>query len=134
MMGGLGTGRRMLRLTAQYADIWNLVAQFDPAETDRYAFYQSRHALLDAACEMAGRDPATLTRSVVDNVNSLNHPGYMTAQGIPVLRGSPADIAEAFARYRDLGVEHLIVNPLPLSVEAVEAMAPVLEVLGRGEA
>jgi alkanesulfonate monooxygenase SsuD/methylene tetrahydromethanopterin reductase-like flavin-dependent oxidoreductase (luciferase family) len=132
MMGGLGTGPRMLRLTAQYADIWNLVARFDPDETDRYTFYQSRHALLDSACEIVGRDPATLARSVVDNVNPLNHPRYTTAQGIPVLCGGPADIAEALARYRDLGVEHVIVNPLPLSVEAIEAMAPVLEQLDHG--
>lgn len=131
MMGGLGTGARMMRLAVQYADIWNLTVRYNPDEMDRFGLYRERHALLDTTCERYGRDPATLERSIIDNVNPLNHPDFAIARGHPALAGRPEEIAEALATYASLGASHLVVNLLPQSVEAIEAMEPVLAALDR---
>jgi probable F420-dependent oxidoreductase len=52
-----GGERRMLRLVAEHANIWNLIA--DP-ET-----FQRKNALLKRRCEEVGRDPQTIERSVL---------------------------------------------------------------------
>jgi alkanesulfonate monooxygenase SsuD/methylene tetrahydromethanopterin reductase-like flavin-dependent oxidoreductase (luciferase family) len=51
---GSETGPRMLRLTAQYADLWNVGYMGEP-ET-----LAAPRAKLEAACPKAGRDPATI--------------------------------------------------------------------------
>jgi alkanesulfonate monooxygenase SsuD/methylene tetrahydromethanopterin reductase-like flavin-dependent oxidoreductase (luciferase family) len=53
------TGRRMLRLTARYADAWNTAWFGRPDDRLHRAL-----ADLDAALEAEGRDPATLRRTV----------------------------------------------------------------------
>lgn len=58
-----GSGPRMLRLAARYADIWNAVGT--PEEV---APLSER---LDAACVAEGRDPATLVRTVSPRINLL---------------------------------------------------------------
>jgi hypothetical protein len=56
LIGGAGE-RRMLRLVAEHADIWNLIA--DP-ETFRH-----KSAILDVWCERVDRDPGEIERSVL---------------------------------------------------------------------
>jgi alkanesulfonate monooxygenase SsuD/methylene tetrahydromethanopterin reductase-like flavin-dependent oxidoreductase (luciferase family) len=56
LIGGRSTGT--LRVVAEHADIWNMPGgEIDDAI--------SRSALLDRLCAEVGRDPATITRSVV---------------------------------------------------------------------
>lgn len=56
-VGGKG-GDRLLRLVAEHADGWNTAWVWSHSD------YRARVAALDRACERAGRDPATVTRSV----------------------------------------------------------------------
>jgi alkanesulfonate monooxygenase SsuD/methylene tetrahydromethanopterin reductase-like flavin-dependent oxidoreductase (luciferase family) len=73
-----------------------------------------------------------LVRTFTDTVSPLNDPAFrQTARG-PALSGSPDEIADALLQYAESGVDHLILVPLPHSVASVEALAPVLDVLGRG--
>ena len=58
-----GSGPRMLRLSARYADIWNAVGTPEDLATINQR--------LDAACEAEGRDPATLVRTVSPRINLL---------------------------------------------------------------
>lgn len=58
-----GSGPRMLRLSARYADIWNAVGTPDDLATINQR--------LDAACVAEGRDPATLVRTVSPRINLL---------------------------------------------------------------
>jgi F420-dependent oxidoreductase-like protein len=60
VVGGVGKPRS-LRLGAQYADEYN-ISSSNPAEVREIT------ARLDAACEKLGRDPKTLTRSVMAGV------------------------------------------------------------------
>jgi alkanesulfonate monooxygenase SsuD/methylene tetrahydromethanopterin reductase-like flavin-dependent oxidoreductase (luciferase family) len=55
-----GWGNRMLRLVAQYADVWNISG---PPHID-FDTLTDRVRRLDAECDRIGRDPATLSRSL----------------------------------------------------------------------
>jgi len=53
-----GKGDRLIELAGRYADGWNTAWVWTPED------WAARAALLDAACEKAGRDPADVARSV----------------------------------------------------------------------
>jgi alkanesulfonate monooxygenase SsuD/methylene tetrahydromethanopterin reductase-like flavin-dependent oxidoreductase (luciferase family) len=55
-------GRRMMRLAARHADIWNSMS-FLPSFEEQLAETRARCEAIDTECEAAGRDPATLRRS-----------------------------------------------------------------------
>jgi F420-dependent oxidoreductase-like protein len=56
VIGGSGE-RKTLRITAEYADIWNFVG--GPVDLFRH-----KNAVLDSHCAEVGRDPASIARSV----------------------------------------------------------------------
>jgi alkanesulfonate monooxygenase SsuD/methylene tetrahydromethanopterin reductase-like flavin-dependent oxidoreductase (luciferase family) len=53
-----GRGDRLLDVVARHADGWNTVWTID------FEWYRGRVAVLDAACERAGREPATVRRTI----------------------------------------------------------------------
>jgi alkanesulfonate monooxygenase SsuD/methylene tetrahydromethanopterin reductase-like flavin-dependent oxidoreductase (luciferase family) len=122
------TGPRLLGLTAELADHWNGGAR-TPEETEHLL------ADVDAACAAAGRDPATLTRSVETIVRVLpaKRGGPDGGDGETDAGEEPAAIAEVIRRYASLGIDHLQVQLRPNSLEAVEAFRPVVEALDTGE-
>ncbi len=81
-----------------------------------------------AACRDAGRDPATLTRSVEVLVRTTPARADTAAEEREI-RGEPDAIAAALRRYGDLGIHHLQVQLRPNSIEGVAAFAPVIELL-----
>lgn len=115
------TGPRMLRLTAELADHWNGGLR----RADEAAGLLAR---LDDACRAAGRDPATMTRSVEVLVRSIPAP-----DGRPPdereLRGTVDELVAALRAYAALGLDHLQVQLRPNTVEAVHAFRPILEAL-----
>ena len=120
-------GERMLRLTAEGADLWNgwLVSQGnDPALVRPF-----REAL-DAACAAAGRDPSTLVRTVGVRVDQSG--AGSTWPLPPAITGTPEAIAEALRAFAREGIAHLQVLLTPTTLAAVEAFVPVLEHLDRG--
>ena len=125
LIGALGTGQRMLRLTAQYADVWNAWLPFARSYAD--AVPPLRDAV-DAACRRHGRDPATLERTAAARVTVLGEPAPF---GEPIT-GSSEEIATALAAFAPEGIPHVQVWLAPSTLAAVEAFAPVLELLDRG--
>ena len=121
-----GTGPRVLRLTAELADHWNGGARTSE-ETERLL------AEVDGACRAAGRDPATLKRSVETIVRVLPANYAAPNQGADEVAEDPATIAEVIRRYARLGIDHLQIQLRPNSVEGVEAFRPVIETLDAGE-
>lgn len=61
-----GSGPKMMRLIARYADIWNGIGTPDEAG--------AQNRKIDDACRAAGRDPATLSRAVSPSINLLASP------------------------------------------------------------
>jgi probable F420-dependent oxidoreductase len=127
-VGGKG-GTRLLRLIARHADGWNAVWRWTPEA------YAERAAAAAAACERAGRDPATLRRSlglftvVGEDERDLERRYRLIGERLPQgvgaatplehlradgLAGMPDQVVERVAAFAELGVSELIVGPAPV--------------------
>ena len=96
-----GAGARMLRLTAQHADLWNTAWLGKPEPL------VARKAAIDQACVADGRDPATLGLTV-GIIVSFAGPGDPPSTR-DVVTGSTEEVAATLAQYDRLGVNHLLV-------------------------
>ncbi len=108
-------GPRMLRLTAQYADMWNK-AWLGDAET-----FKPHVADMQKACEETNRDMDTLgiTASVSVAFPDLGETNPFTSEPIT---GSIENIAKAFQKYEELGTAHLIVQYTPSTLAGLERL------------
>jgi alkanesulfonate monooxygenase SsuD/methylene tetrahydromethanopterin reductase-like flavin-dependent oxidoreductase (luciferase family) len=122
MMGAKGP--KMLQLTVRYADVWSWYVE---ERSDLTEFGPRLEALL-AACDAAGRDPATIGRSAGIIVEPTPITGAAEALGVPV-RGSSEEIADAFRGFREAGFTQLEVILWPPTPAALETMAPVLQLM-----
>jgi probable F420-dependent oxidoreductase len=119
------TSGRMLELTARYADQWNgFFAHWASPVPDVLA-------TVDAACVKVGRDPATLTRTMLVRADVPGSTGYPLGQG-RYLSGSLEEMAETMRGYANAGITHLQVWLYPLSFSEIEKFARILEILDRG--
>jgi alkanesulfonate monooxygenase SsuD/methylene tetrahydromethanopterin reductase-like flavin-dependent oxidoreductase (luciferase family) len=116
-----GNGPRGQHAAARHADIYSCYVE-ERAHADEVA---PRLASLDAICAEIGRDPSTLGRSVGVVVLPLE-PAGMRADAIS---GSAEEIAESFRSFRDAGFTRLEMMFHPGTVAALDALAPVLELL-----
>lgn len=120
MVGGFG--KRMLSLTAQYADLWN-TGYLGLPET----LNQPRSELLEA-CREAGRDPASLG---VTAMIAAYYPGLgPEPEGFdnPPLSGTPAEIAQAMLGYEKAGVEHIMLHLIPYRLETIGQLEEALRI------
>jgi hypothetical protein len=93
---------------------------------------------VDAACREAGRDPATLQRTVAV---LLDMPGSAPATPFaaalrshhaPPATGTVHELAGLFRGLAREGISHAIVYVQPTGVDGVEAFAEVLDLLDAG--
>jgi alkanesulfonate monooxygenase SsuD/methylene tetrahydromethanopterin reductase-like flavin-dependent oxidoreductase (luciferase family) len=119
------TGARMLRLTAEYADIWNAWALNTPKEVS------AAQQKVDAACVEMGREPATLQRSCSILVDLPGRAGRPREDG-SVLIGNPETLANSLWRHTELGISHVQVVLDPNNLSGIEKFALVLEQLDGG--
>lgn len=123
---------RMMGIMARYADAWNSDRRND---VDELLEIQAR---VDAACVEHGRDPETLERvvgiqvDVLDDERETMQPRQWIKRHWP-LTGSNEQIVEQIQGYTRAKVDHLIVWVDPVNVAGVEAFAPILEQLDRGD-
>ncbi len=117
-------GPRMLRLTAEHADMWN-AAWFGGTR-----LFEERLAEMTAACDAAGRDPATLATTVGINVvfSHLGEAPEGTEDPDKFLHGSPEEVARGIKAFADLGVAHAICNPAPSNSATFAALAEALAI------
>lgn len=110
---------RMLRLTAQYADMWNTGWLGEPEGL------KERIDALHAACDKAGRDKSTLdiTCGIAIAFPDL---GDTTPFAQYPLSGTTEELAEAFRGYEALGTKHLIIQVTPWSETAVSRVAEAI--------
>ena len=135
-----GTGRpRSIRIGATYADEYN-ISSSNPAEV------RDIMARLDAACESIGRDPRTLTRSVMAGVLVGRDEAEMqrrTAAQVAIfgaaageasawlearrdrwILGTPVAARERIAEFVDTGIDRLLLQIfLPRDLDHVRLMA-----------
>jgi len=123
-------GERMLRLTARWADLWNGLLFAGRSHPDQVP--PLRQAV-DASCRAVGRDPTSLGRTITVRVD-VNDQACMSSPGFPraePIRGSSAEIARTLRGFADEGISHVQVVLPPCTAAAVEAFAPVLDLLDR---
>lgn len=125
LVGGKGGGR-LAALAARWADEFNTT--FAPPEVCR-----QRRARVLAACETAGRDPATLRfsvmlgcvvgedaaavaergRRVMERVGQSGDPAaWLAAQGEPWIVGTPSQALEQLAAFREAGMDGVMLQDL----------------------
>jgi alkanesulfonate monooxygenase SsuD/methylene tetrahydromethanopterin reductase-like flavin-dependent oxidoreductase (luciferase family) len=125
---GLSGERIGLSIAARHADIWN--AWGSPELIAHKSEVLARH------CEAAGRDPATIEHSaqvVLLMSDDRDQLARWAAEppGMPHFSGSPGQVAELFARYRDGGLDEFVVSDRWLggsASERRECMERLLEV------
>jgi F420-dependent oxidoreductase-like protein len=110
LIGGSGE-RRTLRIAAQYADQWN--AWTTPE------LLAHKVSVLRAHCEQVGRDPEEIHVSTQALLYLSTDKEWLSQQrparpGQPVIAGTPAEVADIVARYRDAGADELIVPDFTL--------------------
>lgn len=141
-----GKGDRLLDLVAREADGWNTVWTWTIDD------YRRRSAVLDAACERAGRDPATVERSVglytlvgedetdlrrrferlKEVTPGAGPPGDLDEWRRGHLVGTVTDVAEQVDAWAHQGVSTLIVGlgALPFAVTTVDDLELVAAARG----
>lgn len=131
MVGTIGP--QLLAASAAHMDAWN-------AWYDRYGNRPEGlaplNAAVDAAAAAAGRDPATIQRTAAVLVRLTGGGGRVQGERpraqAPAIEGPPEAIAEALAAFGPARISHLQLVLDPITVESIEALAPVLEILRRG--
>jgi probable F420-dependent oxidoreductase len=115
-----GEGPRLLRLTAQYADLWNTGYMGEPGTM------AGPLARIEAACREVGRDPATIGVTALIGLwfpdLKAEKPGYLDNP----LTGTPPEIAAAMHGYAELGVRHIMFQCDPYTAEARQRLTEAL--------
>lgn len=115
---------RMLRLVARYADAWNTAWHTQPAVA------AERWAEMRRACEVEGRDPATL--ELTAGVMLRLGPDGQPAQGESYhLTGTNEEIAERLRGFIAVGVQQLILVIEPEGMVGFERFQPILALLNQ---
>jgi probable F420-dependent oxidoreductase len=115
-----GEGPRMLRLAAQYGDLWNTGYMGQP-ETMTEPL-----ARIAAACREVGRDPASIGVTAFIGLwfpdLQPNKPGYFENP----LSGTPEQLAAAMRGYAELGVQHIMFQMAPYTPESRRRLTQAL--------
>jgi probable F420-dependent oxidoreductase len=121
MVGCERGSRRMLKLTAQYADLWNTGYMGKP-ETMVEPLTKIREA-----CLAVGRDPATMGSTALIGLwfpdLQANKPSFFEEP----LTGTVEEIAAAMRGYAELGAQHIMFQCEPYSSEARRILTEALE-------
>ena len=142
-----GKGDRVLRAAAELADGWNTCWAWTQDA------YRERLGVLERACDAAGRDPATVWRSLglyalcgedeadlrrrFERMRATGPPGVLDGIDLDSWRegrlvGTPEQIREQLAGWVDLGVETVIlgVGAVPFHVSHLEDVELLAEACG----
>jgi alkanesulfonate monooxygenase SsuD/methylene tetrahydromethanopterin reductase-like flavin-dependent oxidoreductase (luciferase family) len=116
---------RMLGLLAKYGDIWNAWARqtVEDIRADR--------ELVDAAMTAAGRDPATVQRTVALLVDTPDATGRPSEEREGLKPRVPAELAEHLARYAEEGIAEVELMLDPNTLGGIDFAAAALEQLDR---
>jgi len=112
----------MRRLTARYADLWNIGYLGQPATMAEPL------AKIEAACREIGRDPATLGITALIGLwfpdLQAKQPSFLDTP----LTGTAQEIAAAMRGYAELGVQHIMFQCEPYTPEALQRLTEALHI------
>jgi alkanesulfonate monooxygenase SsuD/methylene tetrahydromethanopterin reductase-like flavin-dependent oxidoreductase (luciferase family) len=125
-----GTGPRIQRLAARFADLWNVGFFGEPSDVDTVARLRRE---VDDACAGVGREAGSLERTAAVMVHLGGPPAMLGPYdwSAGALRGSVAELASSLRAFAAMGISHLQVGLVPSTLASVESFARVLESLDR---
>ncbi len=123
-------GPRVLRATLPYVDMWNAWhAWFGNTP----AGLANMMAWLDSLCIEVGRDPAEVSRTAAIMIQCPGGTGRIYGdtehESNVAISGSTGDIAAALRGFEMPGLDHVQLVLDPITVESIEWMGGVLEVI-----
>ena len=116
-----GQKAKGIRLAALNADIWSTYAE-EHSTVDELG---PRMAVLDAICEEIEREPSSIGRAAGLSV----HPLEATPGSDENVAGSAEQMADSLRSFRETGFTQVDLMVDPGTVEAFDALAPVVEML-----
>jgi len=110
MIGG-GGEQRTLKITAQYADEWNVWGDVE--------ILKNKMAILDQHCESIGRDPQEIERSAVALLFLSDNESFLKKMraadiALPAIIGNVNEVIDIVANFKEAGVKELIVPDFTL--------------------
>jgi probable F420-dependent oxidoreductase len=114
-------GERMLKLTAQYADLWNSGYYGLPEQL------AEPRQNMERACQEVGRDPATLGVTAMLAVHFPDLSPKTPDFDYPPLSGSPEEIAQAMLGYQRAGVQHIMFHLVPYNLTSIARLEKALQ-------
>jgi probable F420-dependent oxidoreductase len=124
-----GEGPRMLALAARYGDMWNTGYMGEPETMAKPL------AKIAAACQQAGRDPATLGVTAFIGLWFPDLRPDRPRAFENLLTGTPPEIAAAMRGYAELGVPHIMFQCVPFNEESLRRLTEALQLYrGSGQA
>ena len=124
MIGAVGTrtGSRMMRIVAQYADLWTAWVVW---RDNRPSVVPPLRAAVDAACHLHGRDPSSLGRTLAIGIASMGGP----VDNETYISGPPEAVAERLAGFAAEGISHVQARVYPTTTATVEELGRAARLL-----
>jgi alkanesulfonate monooxygenase SsuD/methylene tetrahydromethanopterin reductase-like flavin-dependent oxidoreductase (luciferase family) len=123
-------GPRMLRVAAPHVDMWN---SWYTAFENRPDGLAPLTKVVDEVCVDVGRDPVEIARTAAVLVQLDRGTGRIAGSSerpdVEPIKGSSQEIAEALARFGDLGISHLQIVLDPIDARAVGELAEAVALL-----
>ncbi len=116
-----GQKAKGIRFAALNGDIWSTYAE----ERSTIEELGPRIVTFEHICDEIGRDPASIGRAAGLEVHPLERAG----EGEGSISGSAEEIADSFRSFREAGFSQVDLMVHPGTVEACDALAPVVEML-----
>ena len=111
----------MLKLRAQYADLWNTGFMGKP-ETMAEPL-----AKIEAACREVGRDPTTLGTTALVGLWFPDLQAQRPSAFDQILTGTVPELAASMRGYAELGVQHVMFQCEPYTTEARQRLTEALQ-------
>jgi alkanesulfonate monooxygenase SsuD/methylene tetrahydromethanopterin reductase-like flavin-dependent oxidoreductase (luciferase family) len=128
MVGSMG--ERMLAITLPHVAAWNAWYQWFGNTVQGY---RPLREAVDASCRAVGRDPAEVARTVALLValpGAIGRKsGDVTEEDPDPIEGPPHVVAEVLRSFAAEGISHVQLVLDPITIESIEALAPVLAAL-----
>jgi len=117
------TGDRVLAATLPYVDTWN--TWFDWYGNTPEGF-ETKLREIDAACERADRDPASIERSACVLVRLGDSNERSDEEGVTPLEGSAEEIGAGLSAMAEAGADELILVLDPINETSIRALGDIV--------
>ncbi len=114
---------RMMRLTAEWADVWN-TAWYGAASEK----VEDRLGTLRDAVKSAGKPEGAVAATVGVVVRDPDQAAVPDPESTAI-EGTVQELAEALTAYQKLGIDQLIVSPEPMTPRSVERLAEARQLM-----